>query len=68
MVLLQKKTILMQGSRGSTFFQGGGRGVQLLISIETHITCNFPGESGPPITPLDPHMVSSTDNSTSLHV
>ena len=38
------------------FFQGGG--VQMLISIETHIrTCYFPGGvSGPRIPPLDPHM------------
>ena len=30
----------------------------MLISIETHITitCDFPGGSGPPIPPLDPHM------------
>ena len=35
---------------------GGGGGVQLLISIETHITCDFPGGSGSPIPPLDPHM------------
>ena len=39
---------------------GGGvqlfsRGVQLLIPIETHITCDFPGGSGPPV-PLDPHL------------
>ena len=27
--------------RGSNFFRGGG--VQVLISIETHITCDFPG-------------------------
>ena len=35
---------------GSNFFQGGG-GVQMLISIETHITitCDFPEGSGPPI-------------------
>ena len=43
-------------------FQGGvllfPGGVQMLISIETHITitCDFPGGSGPPIPPLDPHM------------
>ena len=49
--------ILYQGSRGgSIIFQGGvqlfpGRGVQMLISIETNIrTCYFPGGvSGPPI-------------------
>ena len=29
---------------------GGGGGVQMLISIETHITCDFPrGLSGPPL-------------------
>ena len=28
----------------------------MLISIEIHITCDFPGGSRPPITPLDPHM------------
>ena len=34
---------------GSNFFQGGG--VQMLISLETHVrTCYFPGGvSGPPI-------------------
>ena len=38
--------------RGVQFFPGGGGGgVQMLISIETHIcTCYFPGGvSGPPI-------------------
>ena len=61
---IAEKTILIlyQGSRGgplfsrrgvSNFFKGGG-GVQMIISIETHIRiCYFPGEgvSGPP-TPL----------------
>ena len=30
---------------------GGGGGVQILISIEPHITCDFPGGggSGPPV-------------------
>ena len=32
----------------------------MLISIETHITCDFQGGggegSGPPIPPLDPHL------------
>ena len=41
--------------RGGNFFPGGG--VQMLISIETHITYNFPGGFRPPIPPLDPHMV-----------
>ena len=30
----------------------------MLISIENHITCDFPGGSGPPIPPLDPHKGS----------
>ena len=52
--------ILYKGSRGGPLFSGGGGGgvsnffpvgVQMLISIETHIcTCYFPGGvSGPPI-------------------
>ena len=51
--------ILYKGSRGGPLFFGGGgcrtfssgEGVQMLISIETHIrTCYFPGGvSGPPI-------------------
>ena len=28
----------------------------MLISIKTHITCDFPEGSGPPIPPLDPRM------------
>ena len=59
---IAEKTILIlfKGSRGGPLFSGwrgvhtffqGGWGVQMLISIETHIrTCNFPGGvSGPPI-------------------
>ena len=53
-------SILNKGSRGGPLFSGGGGGgvilfprggVQMLISIETHIrTCYFPGiVSGPPI-------------------
>ena len=39
---------------GSNFFQGGG--VQMLISIETHITCYFPGGVRAHYPPLDPYM------------
>ena len=62
-MVISKKTIIFQGFRGgptfsgggggngvSNFFQGGG-GVQMLISIETHIACDFPGGSGP-LSPL----------------
>ena len=75
MVLLQRKLYFSKDRGDPTLLGGGGGGgsrVQVLISIETHIACDFPGGggggSGPPITPLDPHMVSSPDNSTSLHV
>ena len=44
---ITEKTILFKGSRGSNFSRGGG-GVQVLISIETHITCDFPGGGGGP--------------------
>ena len=52
---------VIQGG-GSSIFQGGptfsrgGGGVQMLISIKTHITCDFPEGSGPPVPPLDPRM------------
>ena len=69
MVLLQRKLYFSKDRGGPTFLGGGSR-VQVLISIETHITCDFWGGGGPdPLSPpLDPHMVSSPDNSTSLHV
>ena len=59
--------ILYQGSRGGPLFPGGGvsnhfQGVQMLISIETHIrTCYFLGGGGvrTPYPPLDPHMYLS---------
>ena len=49
--------------RGSNIFQGwggggGGGGSNCLYPIETHITCDFPGGSGPPEPPLDPHLLS----------
>ena len=38
----------------SNFFQGG---VQMLISLETHVrTCYFPGGVRTPYPPLNPHM------------
>ena len=58
---IAEKTILIlyQGSRGGPLFSRGvcqtfsrGEGVQMLISLETHVrTCYFPGVgvSGPPI-------------------
>ena len=39
---------MIQGGGGSNIFQGGG-GSNCLLPIETHITCDFPGGSGPPV-------------------
>ena len=60
---IAEKTILnlYQGSRGGPLFSRGGgvklfpgRGVQMLISLETHVrTCYFPGGGGCP-DPLSP--------------
>ena len=53
-MVISKKTILFQGFRGSpTFSRGvGSNGVQMLISIETHITCHFRGGESGPLSPL----------------
>ena len=66
---IAEKTILIlyQGSKGGPLFSRGGGGVklfpgggvQMLISLETHVrTCYFPGVGGvrTPYPPLDPHM------------
>ena len=52
---IQRGFIIFQGG-GSNFFHGGG--VQMLISLETHVrTCYFPGGCiWTPYPPLDPHM------------
>ena len=60
-MVISKKTIIFKGFRGGpTFSRGGGNffhggwgggGVQWVISIETHITCDFPGGADP-ISPL----------------
>ena len=41
-LIITKKTILLQGSRGVQHFPGG-EGVQMLISRRIHITCDFLG-------------------------
>ena len=47
MVLLQKKIYFSKDRGGPTFLgRGGGSRVQVLISIETHMTCDFPGGGG----------------------
>ena len=52
MGLLQRKLYFSKDPLGSNIFQGGG--VQMLISIETHITCDFVGAGGP--DPLPPPL------------
>ena len=63
--LFQRKLLFLKVSEGVQLFQGGratfsmeGGEVQWVISIETHITCDFPGGGGgrTPYPPLDPHM------------
>ena len=50
------KTILSKAPEGVKHFQGGPTvGVRMLISTETHITCDFPRGSGPPSPPPPPH-------------
>ena len=61
--LVQRKLYFPKDPDGGPTFPKGVRHfpgwVQMLISIETHITCDFPGEgSAPHIPPLDPHMFS----------
>ena len=58
--LISKKTIIFQGSRGVQLFPGGGGGgSNCLFPIETHMTCDFPGGSGPLSPPLDPHLYNN---------
>ena len=64
MVLLQRQLYFSKDPEEFQHFQGGGgvklffRGVQMLISIETHITCDFPGGGvrAPYPPPLDPNL------------
>ena len=46
------------GGGGGNFYRGGGS--NCLFPIETHITCDFPGGSGPPLPPVDPHLTDVT--------
>ena len=66
MVNFKEKYHFSRFRRGSKFFQGGG-GIRntiayfryCLFPIETQITCDFPGGSGPLApSPLDPHLAA----------
>ena len=68
MVLLHRKLNFHKDPEGVQHFPGGGggggvsnffqgEGVQMLISIETHITCDFPDGGLDHLSlPLDPHL------------
>ena len=62
MVLLQRKLNFSKDPEGIQHFPGGGsnffQGVQMLISIETYLTCDFPRGWSPLSVPLDPHMLN----------
>ena len=56
MVLLRRKLYFSKDPEGVQHFPVG-EGVQKLISIEPHITCDLPeGGSGHPNPPMDPHI------------
>ena len=60
MVLLQRKLYFSKDRGGPTFLGGGwggGSRVQVLISIETHITCDFPGGWGGVRNPYHPFWI-----------
>ena len=75
MVLLQRKLYFSKDPEGVQHFLGGPassrrEGVQILISIEPHITCDFPGV----LTPYPPYgsahklRGSNTDRNRSLNM
>ena len=73
MFSLQRNLYFSEDPEGVQQYPGGptfSRGVQMLVSIETHITCYFQGGSGPHYPPLDPHMTGnacSTSQITAIH-
>ena len=58
---ISKKSIIFKVPEGVQHFPGGVQlfagGSNCLFPILTHITCDFPGGSGPPVPPLDPHLL-----------
>ena len=64
MVLLLRKLYFSKDPEGAQQFPGGGgatfsSGVQMLISIETHITCDSTGGPDPLFPSLGLHMCAS---------
>ena len=62
---IQRGSNILRGV-GPTFSRGGG--APNVNFYRTHITCDFPGGSGPPIPPLDPHMVHVHPRNLVLYV
>ena len=47
----QRNLSLFKVPEGVQLFPWGGWGSNCLFPIETHISCDFPGGSGPPVPP-----------------
>ena len=62
-MVISKKTIIFQGFRGGPTFS---RGVQMLISIESHLTCDFPGGLRIPYPPSGFTHESALENAGML--
>ena len=59
---LERGSNISKGEGGVQLFPGGPTfsrgGSNCIYPIESHITCDFPGGSGPPDPPLAPHLLS----------
>ena len=55
MVNFEENLSFFKVPEGVQHFPGGSN---CLYPIETHISCDFPGGSGPSDPPLDPHLLS----------
>ena len=67
---ISKKSIIFQGSRGVQHFPGGVQlfpgGSNCLFSIETHITCDFPGGVRTPCPPPSGSALAKTTSFVDL--
>ena len=65
-ILFQRGSNIFQWGWGSSSFQGGG--VQILIFIEPHITCDFGGRGPDPYGSAHKHRGSNTDRNSILNM
>ena len=70
-MVISRKLLFLKVSEGVQLFQGGGQlfpwgggGIQWVISIETHITCDFPGGGGGGGGPHIPLWIRTCDFTT----